>query len=153
MDEHLRRFPWTSEFLVDGTLHPILANEISKDISQLMRWEIPLANSPPEADLSQVKKIPLCIPMCNAILRWPQNLFPTQSEFCFHIKQQLRKSLYLVLLNQEQKRLDSVSKSCVSPSRNSHLVLSVTAGKFECYGRKEPDISMPNGIVCIDQLS
>jgi hypothetical protein len=24
---------------------------------------------------------------------------------------------------------------------------------FECYGRKKPNISMPNGIVCIDQLS
>ena len=135
MDEHLLQFPWTSEIRINGTLHSGLANEISKDITQLMRWEIPLAHSPPESDSSQVQKIPLCIPMCNTILRWPQHLFPTQREFCYHIKQQLRKSLYLALSSQEQKRLDSVSRSCVSLSRNSHLSSSVTAGKsqmFQC---------------------
>ena len=121
MDEHLTQLPWTSEIRVNGALHPGLANEISKDITQLMRWEIPLANSPPEGDLSQVKTIPLCIPTCNAILKWPQHWFPNQREFCSHIKQQLRKILYLVLSSQEQKRLDSVSRTCVFPSKNSHL--------------------------------
>ncbi len=61
--------------------------------------------------------------------------FPTQGQFCCHIKQQLRNSLYLVLSSQEQpvKRLDSVSRSCVSPSRNSHLILSVMAGKSQTF--------------------
>ena len=135
MDEHLRQFPWTSEIRINGTLHPGLANEISKDITQLMRWEIPLGNSPPEGGSSNVKKNPLCIPTCNVILRWPQHLFPTQREFCCHIKQQLRRNLYLVLSSQEQKRLDSVSRSCAPPSKNSHLISSVVAGKsqtFQC---------------------
>ena len=38
MDEHLRQFPWTSEVQVNGTLHPGLVNERSKDITQNMRW-------------------------------------------------------------------------------------------------------------------
>ncbi len=38
--DHLRQFPWTSETQVDGMLHPGLANEMSKDITQLMMWEI-----------------------------------------------------------------------------------------------------------------
>jgi hypothetical protein len=133
VDEHLKEFPWAPDTHFDGTLHPGLANEVSKDIAQLMRWDIPLANSPPEGDPSQIKQIPLSIPTCNAILRWPQNLFPNQREFCSHIKQQLRKSLYLTLSDQEKKRLDSVSRSSVSPSRSSHLISSVVAGKSQAF--------------------
>ena len=44
MDKHLGQFPWTSESQFRGILHSGLANEISKDITQLMRWEILLAN-------------------------------------------------------------------------------------------------------------
>ena len=51
------------------------------------------------------------------------------------IKKQLRRNLYLILSSQEQKRLDSVSRSCVPPSKNSHLISSVVAEKsqtFQC---------------------
>ena len=141
---HLQRFPWEYALESNDTLHQCLAEAFANDITGMMQWQIPLANSPPEESLSQTKQLPLCIPTFNAILHWPEHLFPTQQAFCAHIKQELRQELYKSLQPHEQKRLDCVSRSLTPLSKHSHLDSSAVGGKCQLYQSPMAFFSLTN---------
>ena len=144
MKAHLQRFPWEYALESNDTLHQCLAEAFANDITGMMQWQIPLANSPPEESLSQTKQLPLCIPTFNAILHWPEHLFPTQQAFCAHIKQELRQELYKSLQPHEQKRLDCVSRSLTPLSKHSHLDSSAVGGKCQLYQSPMAFFSLTN---------